>query len=64
MIKKTEMFTITCDNCDRNAEDFSCWQDAETAEENALQKDWVRNGTRHYCKDCLDYYTNDLIAEI
>ena len=62
------MYTIVCDNCEKDAGDyapaFSCWQDAETAEENALEEDWVRNGTRHYCKDCVDYYTKDLKAEL
>lgn len=57
------MFTVICDNCQKDAGDHShssCYQDDETAEENALEDDWVRNGTRHYCKECIDYYNKEL----
>lgn len=68
-----EMFTVECDNCQKNYEDisgtgFAAWTDSGVAEESADESGWVRvetetegpnDFTRHYCPDCYFIGEND-----
>ena len=62
MIKKVEMYTVVCDGCGRdvgNDQEYSCWNDESSAEENAMNSGWVEHNDEHYCPDCYEYDDND-----
>lgn len=61
-IKKVQMHTVVCDNCKLDIgidQEYSCWNDANFAEENAINSDWLIHDGKHYCLDCYDYDEND-----
>lgn len=62
MIKEVTMYTVVCDNCGKDANEgseFSCWNDKEWAQEEAMECDWIKEGDKHYCPDCYEYDDND-----
>jgi hypothetical protein len=62
MIVKVDMYTVKCDNCGITSgenSDYSCWCDAEYAEEDATESDWINEGEKHYCPDCYSYDDED-----
>lgn len=61
-IEKVEMFTVICDNCKEDigsSDDYSCWNDKDIAEENAMENDWLKQNGKHYCPSCHSYGDND-----
>ena len=62
MIKEVTMYTVVCDNCGKDVnewEEYSCWNDAHFAQEIAMEADWIKEGDKHYCPDCFSYDDND-----
>lgn len=62
MIKKIEMYTVICDNCGKDSaegEEYSCWNDADFAIDNAIEKDWIEKDDKHYCNDCFTWNDDD-----
>jgi hypothetical protein len=62
MLKEVKMFTVVCDNCDKdeNADaEYSAWSDAQFAEDVAMEADWLKEGAKHYCPECFSYGEND-----
>jgi len=62
MLTEVKMFTIVCDNCGEDIaaeQEYSCWNDANYAEENAMESDWIKEGDKHYCTKCVSYDDND-----
>lgn len=62
MIQKVEMFTVVCDNCQKDAganADYSCWNDDDYAQDVALESGWIKEDDKHYCPDCYSYDDND-----
>lgn len=62
MIKIVKMYTVICDGCgkDSNANsEYSCWSEADIAEELAAEDNWLKDGKAHYCPQCYHYDDND-----
>lgn len=62
MIKEVKMFTVVCDNCGKDSNDgteYSCWTDADQAEEMAISSEWIKEADKHYCPDCFSYDEDD-----
>jgi len=62
MIKEVTMYTVICDNCGKDlceGQEFSCWNDDLTAHELAMEENWIKEESKHYCPDCYDYDDND-----
>jgi hypothetical protein len=62
MIKEVKMFTVICDNCWNDVgedSDYSCWNDAQIAEDNALEDGWYNDNPTHYCDECWSYDDGD-----
>lgn len=65
MIKKVDAYTVICDNCGLDigsVQEYSCWNDLDFAEENAIDSDWSKDGEKHYCPDCHFYNCDDEIV--
>lgn len=65
MIEKVEMYTVVCDHCKKNIgedQDYSCWGDESTAEDNAMNSDWIEEEGRHYCDLCYITDDNDVLV--
>jgi len=63
-IKKVKMYTVVCDHCKYDIgidQEYSCWNDANFAEDNAINSDWIEHEENHYCNDCYDYDDDDNI---
>lgn len=61
-IQKVEMYTVVCDNCNTDigsTQDYSCWNDKDCAEENAMNSEWIKVDNKHYCDECVSYDDND-----
>lgn len=61
-LQKVEMHTVICDNCQMDIgmyNEYSCWNDENYAEENAMESDWHRQEDKHYCPDCYTYDDDD-----
>ena len=64
MIQTVEMFTVVCDNCGKDANensDYSCWNDTETALDQAMESDWHEKDMKHYCPNCYSMNDDDEI---
>ena len=51
MIQKVEMHTVICDHCQKDIgseSEFSCWNDDNYAEENAMESDWLKQKEKHF----------------
>lgn len=62
MIKQVEMFTVICDNCGKDCNkdtEYSCWNSRLSAEDVAIDSDWIKEKNNHYCSDCYWYDDND-----
>lgn len=62
MIKEVQMYTVVCDNCGKACNedsDYSCWNDKETALDQAMEGDWHTDGDKHYCGKCYSIGDND-----
>ena len=62
MIKEVTMYTVICDNCGEDIasdQEYSCWSDSSYAELNAMESDWITEGSKHYCHDCFSYDDDD-----
>lgn len=62
MIQEVKMFTVICDNCKKDANEsseYSCWGEANIAEEMAMNSDWTKEEDKHYCRNCVSYDDND-----
>ena len=66
MLQKVEMYTVICDNCHKDIgseQDYSCWNDDLSAEDNANESDWFRGCTKtkegkdgqHFCPECFSH---------
>jgi len=63
-IEKLEMYTVICDNCKVSADegtDYSCWNDKDYAQENAIEGGFIKEDENHYCPKCYSYDENDTI---
>lgn len=61
-IKKIEMYTVICDNCNKSADentDYSCWNDSGYAEEVAQEANFIKENNKHYCNNCYEYDEDD-----
>ena len=61
-VVKVEMFTVVCDHCGKDIgseSDYSCWNDKQYAEDNAMDSDWHKEGDNHYCNECYDMDDED-----
>ena len=61
-VKKVEMFTIICDNCQESADeatDYSCWNDESGAKEVAMEANFINHNGNDYCPKCYDYDDED-----
>lgn len=60
-IEKVKMFTDVYDNCKLHIgikDEYSCWNDENSAKENAMNSDWLIH-YKHYYPDCYDFDDND-----
>jgi hypothetical protein len=66
-IIKVQMYTIKCDSCSKNVADeseYAGWTDDGVAEDEACDSGWIKQGKKHYCKDCHYYDDNsDLVIK-
>lgn len=61
-VKKVEMFTVVCDNCQKSADEgtcYSCWSDENGAQEVAMEASYLMIKDNHYCPDCYEYDDKD-----
>lgn len=61
-VHKVEMFTVICDNCQKDIgaeQEYSCWNDEQSAKENAMEADWIEKDGSHYCDECYEMNDND-----
>lgn len=61
-VKKVEMFTVICDNCQESADegsDYSCWNDENQANDVAMDADFIQVNECHYCPKCYSYNDED-----
>lgn len=62
MIQKVEMYTVSCDHCQLDIgmdSEYSCWNDELSAEEQAMESEWHKEGSKHYCPDCYGWDDED-----
>lgn len=62
MVKEVKMYTVICDCCGADVnedEEFSCWSDAGSAKDVAMDSDWLTEGDKQYCPDCYSYDDDD-----
>ena len=62
MYLKLEMFTVKCDNCGETSgdnADYSCWNDEQTALNEAQECGWTQEDDKHYCPNCYHYDDDD-----
>ena len=65
MIKELTMYTVVCDNCGADSNEggeYSCWTEKSVAEDMAMDSDWIKEGSNHYCPDCYTYDDNDKLV--
>jgi hypothetical protein len=62
MLKEVKMFTIVCDNCDKDVNyesEYSGWSEESYVEEIRQEAGWVKYDDEHYCPDCFEYDDED-----
>lgn len=67
-IQTKEMYTVICDNCGKDVgqgAEYSCWSDAEFAEEQAMEGEWIEKDNLHFCPQCyeLDEETDEYVIK-
>ena len=61
-LKKVDMFTVICDNCQESADEgteYSCWNDESGAKEVAMEANWINENDKDLCPRCYEYDDED-----
>lgn len=57
MIVAETFYGIKCNRCNELFDDgeHSFWNDENSAEENAMESEWIEEKGKHYCTKCYEY---------
>ena len=58
MIKPTTMHMVVCDRCGgyfTNGKGIGAYEDKDMIEPEALDSEWIKIDSKHYCPDCYEY---------
>jgi hypothetical protein len=62
MVKEVIMYTIVCDGCGKDVNEYSeysGWNDKGYNEEIRQEANWEKVDDEHYCTDCFEYDDDD-----